>query len=111
MSHQTGSRSGYTVEYQNEDKIWKTLHADELTKDGNGVALAHWEHGTWINAMLHVMSYESAVAVIAVAKAASFKQSRCVKYRIRRWDVTYDLKAVGTEDTAEFIDNLFAKKP
>lgn len=110
MSHQTGSRSGYTVEYQNKDRIWKQLRVDELTKDGVGIALAHWEHDSWINSMLRVMSYEAAVAVIAVAKAASFEQALCVKYRIRRWDVTYDLKAVETEDTAEFVDNLFEKK-
>jgi hypothetical protein len=111
MSHQTGNRSGYTVEYQNKDKIWKQLPIPELDRDGNGIALAHWEHDTWINAMLHVMSYEAAVAVIAVAKAASFEQALCVKYRIRRWDVTYELKATETDDTADFIDNLFAKKP
>jgi hypothetical protein len=107
MSHQTGHRSGYTVEYQNRDKIWKPFHINELTKDGNGIALAHWEHDTWINAMLRVMSYEAAVAVIAVAKANAFEKAMIVKFRIRRWDVTYDLKAVETEDTAEFVNDLF----
>ena len=97
MSKQTGSRSGYTVEYQNRDNIWKRLHVNELVKEGNGIAIGHWDHDSWINAMLHVMSYEAAVATIAVAKANSL-DNWLVKFRIRRWDVTYELKAVETDD-------------
>ena len=107
MSTQTGKRSGYTVEYQNSDGIWKWLRIDELAKEGEGIRLAHWDHDGWINAMLRVLSYEAAVAVIAVIKANSFEQSLCTKYRIRRWDVSYTLSAVETEDVAEYVDNLF----
>jgi hypothetical protein len=109
MSHCTGNRSGYTVEYQNPDGVWKTLPIEPI--DGvPGIAIAHHEHDSWINAMARVLSYEAAVAVIAATKAASWKESHCVKYRIRRWDVVYDIKATITDDTAEFIDNLFTAK-
>jgi hypothetical protein len=109
MSHQNCSRSGYTVEWKNEDEIWKTLYPPELVSKGDGIPLGQYEHDAWINAMLRVMSYEAAVAMIAVIKANSFQQALCVKYRIRRWDVTYELKAVETDDTADFVDNLFTK--
>lgn len=106
MSELTCSRSGYTVEYLNQDKIWKQV---EIDYDGAGpVPAALWEHEGWINTMLRVMSYEAAVATIALAKAQSFEASLCTQYRIRRWDVTYTLKAVQTEDTAMFCNNLFS---
>ena len=110
MSHQTCSRSGYTVEWKNPDGIWKTVYPPELVSSADGIQLGQYEHDAWINAMLRVMSYEAAVAMIAVIKANSFQQALCVKYRIRRWDVTYELKAVETEDTADFVDNLFTEK-
>ena len=75
------------------DGIWKRLFCNELSKTGEGIALAHWDQDAWINAMLQVMSYEAAVAMIAVAKANSL-DNWLVKFRIRRWDVTYTLAAV-----------------
>ena len=110
MSQQICTRSGYTVEWKNQDGIWKTRYPTELVNNGEGIPLAQYERDAWINAMLRVMSYEAAVAFIAAIKATSWEQAYCVKYRIRRWDVTYELKAVETDDTAEFVDNLFTRK-
>ena len=106
MSHLTATRSSYTAEYLNRDNIWKPVEV--LFEVEGPIPTAQHPHEAWINTILRVMSYEAAVALIAVEKARSWEAAHCIKYRIRRWDVRYELTATETEDTAEFCDNLFS---
>ena len=104
MSIQTKSRSGYFVQHQNEGRSWEHLRADKRVSD----TAEHWEDHSWINAMIQVMPYEDALAVIAAIKDDPLGKSR---YRICRWELTYELSdAFDSDDMAGHVDSLFAER-
>jgi hypothetical protein len=104
------------IESAPKDATEVLLWGKKRCADGYWLQAAYAGNGAWIWPYLfhdptHWMPLPPIPDEEQKAKANSWEQALCGKYRIRRWDVTYDLKATETDDTAEFIDNLFAKKP
>lgn len=105
MSGASGSRSGYTIEKLNEDGIWKRIPTDyECPGKVRG---AYWLHDECINMLAGVLSYQAAIAGIALHVAESFENS-LGQYRLRRHDVTYEVRATETDDTAMYVRNIFS---
>lgn len=105
MSGASGSRSGYTIEKLNEDGIWKRIPI-EYECPGT-IKGAYWPHDQCINMMAGVLSYEAAIASIALCVADSFENS-LGQYRLRRHDVIYDIRATETDETAPYVRNIFS---
>lgn len=106
MSAAGGSRSGYTIEVLNEDGIWKKIFINYECNE-KLIKSAYWPHDACINMMAGVLSYEAAVAILASYIAESFENS-LRQYRLRRHDVTYDIRATETDDTAMYVRNMFS---